>query len=175
MKIKAFEANQQYGERIATQGAALTMENTIMKPEWILIANSTHARLLEHQHGSPMVVLQSFENLLGRSKVKDLADDKLGRENSDRGFGGTTYQPRVDAKQKEHTRFARELADYLRQGALQGNFRSLLIFASSPFLGELKPELDANTARLVSATHDLDLTSFGLSELEQRIQRETAR
>jgi protein required for attachment to host cells len=146
-----------------------------MKPEWILIANSTHARLLEHQSGSPMAVLQSFENPQGRSKVTDLADDKMGRESSDRSFGGASYQPRVDAKQKTHTHFARELADYLGPQAQQGSFRSLVIFASSPFLGQLKSELDANTTRLVSATHDLDLTSFGLSELEQRIQREIAR
>ncbi len=145
-----------------------------MKPDWILIANATHARLLRRESGGLMVVLETFEHPEGRSKVSELADDKMGRENSDSSFGGSAYQPRVDAKQKEHARFACQLADHLEQQAQQGHFRSLVIFASSPFLGELKTELGATTARLLSATHDLDLTSFGLAELEQRVERERA-
>jgi protein required for attachment to host cells len=145
-----------------------------MKPEWILIANAAHARLLAREQGSPMVVLQSFEHPSSRGKVSELADDKMGRENSDRSFGGAAYQPRVDTKQKEHTRFARELAGHLEQQAQQGSFRSLAIFASNPFLGELKAELGTAAARLLSASHDLDLTSFGLTEVEQRIARESA-
>ena len=145
-----------------------------MKPDWILIANATHARLLRRESGGLMVVLETFEHPEGRSKVSELADDKMGRENSDSSFGGSAYQPRVDAKQKEHARFAGQLAGHLEQQAQQGSFRSLVIFASSPFLGELKTELGATTTRLLSATHDLDLTSFGLAELEQRVERELA-
>jgi protein required for attachment to host cells len=146
-----------------------------MKPDWILIANATHARLLRHERGSPMVILESFEHPESRSKISELADDKMGQEKSDRSFGGAAYQPKMDAKQKEHMRFARELADHLEQQAQQGSFRSLVIFASSPFLGELKAELGEATARLLPITHDLDLTSFGLTELEQRVQSELAR
>ena len=143
-----------------------------MKPDWILIANATHARLLRRENGGLMIVLETFDHPASRSKVSDLADDKMGREDSDTSFGGSAYQPRVDAKQKEHERFARQLADHLEQQALQGNFRSLAIFASSPFLGELKAELGDASARLLSSTHDVDLTSFGLTELEQRVAHE---
>ncbi|ABE45277.1 host attachment protein [Polaromonas sp. JS666] len=146
-----------------------------MKPEWILIANATHARLLLHERGSPMVVLKSFDHPQGRSKVSELADDRMGRENSDHGAGGTAYQPRMDAKHKENLRFARELADYLEPYAQQDSFRSLSIFASSPFLGELKTELGSATTRLLTYLQDLDLTSFGLSEVERRVAQEMAR
>ena len=145
-----------------------------MKPNWILIANATHARLLQHERGSPMVILESFEHLKSRSKISDLADDRAGHERMDSTFGGAAYPPRIDAKKKEHMRFARELADHLEQQAQQSSYRSLAIFASSPFLGELKTELGVATARLLSSTHDLDLTSFGLTELEQRVERELA-
>lgn len=143
-----------------------------MKPDWILIANASHARLLRREGGNLLVVLESFEHPESRSKVSELADDKMGREDSDSSFGGSAYQPRVDAKEKEHVRFARQLADHLERQAQLGNFRSLAIFASSPFLGELKAELGDATARLLSTTHDLDLTSFGLTELEQRVGHE---
>ena len=146
-----------------------------MKPEWILIANATHARLLSHDRGSPMVEIKSFEHPQGRSKVSELTDDKMGRENTDQGMGGTAYQPRMDARHKESVRFARELADYLEPYAQQDAFRSLAIFASSPFLGELQSELGPATTRLLTYLQDLDLTSFGLSEVERRIAQEMAR
>ena len=145
-----------------------------MKPNFILIANATHARLLQYERGSPMVILESFEHLKSRSKISDLADDRAGHESMDSTFGGAAYPPRINAKKKEHMRFARELADHLERQAQQGGYRSLVIFASSPFLGELKTELGSVTARLLSSTHDLDLTSFGLTELEQRVERELA-
>ena len=145
-----------------------------MKPNWILIANATHARLLSQERACPMVVLRSFEHPQGRSKISDLADDRAGHESTDRSYGGTTYQPHVDAKQKEHARFARELADYLEHEARRGSFHALAIFASNPFMGDLKAALGAAATRLLSGTHDVDLTSFGLAEVEQRIQHELA-
>ncbi len=146
-----------------------------MKSDWIMVANATQARLLGRERGGPMVVLQNFAHPQGRAKVSDLADGRAGQEKTDHDFSSAAFQPHVNAKQKEHTRFARELADYLEQQAQPGSFRSLAIFASSPFLGELKAQLGAATSRLLSGAHDLDLTSFDLGEMEQRIKRALAR
>jgi protein required for attachment to host cells len=145
-----------------------------MKPDLILIANASEARLLRLEHGNLLVLLESFEHPESRSKVSDLVDDKMGWETADRGFGGSAYQPPTDAKQKERKRFARELADHLEPQALKGSFRSLAIFASSPFLGELKAELGDATSRLLSSSHDLDLTSFALGELAPRVESKLA-
>jgi protein required for attachment to host cells len=128
-----------------------------MKPAWTLIANSTHARLLQQQQGEPMIALKSFEHAQGRSKVSELADDRMGHESADGSWGGTSFQPRVDAKRKQ-----------------QGRFASLVLFASSPFLGELKAALGDAARRLLAGTHDLDLTAVGLAELEKRIAHELA-
>lgn len=143
-----------------------------MKPDWILIANATRARLLQKEAGSPLVIIESFSHPQSRSMTSELGDDKAGQEGADRHFGGASYTPRLDAKEKEHLHFAHELSDYLEQQAQQGRFHSLTLFASSPFLGELKARLGTATARLVTATHDLDLTSVGLAELDQRMARE---
>ena len=51
-----------------------------MKPEWILIANATRARLLEREPGCPLVVIESFDHPLSRSKTSDLADDRAGHD-----------------------------------------------------------------------------------------------
>jgi protein required for attachment to host cells len=146
---------------------------TAMKPDWTVIANATRARLLQQEQGAPMVILESFIHPEGRGKVSELADDKAGQQKTDR-FGGAAYEPRVNAKRKEHTEFARELAHLLEQEAQLDHFRSLTIFASSPFLGELKAELGKATLRRLISTHEQDLTSLGLSELEERIAHELA-
>lgn len=145
-----------------------------MKPHWILIANATQARLLQQEDSGRLVILKSFSHSQGRSKISDLVDDRAGHENTDRSFGGTAYQPRTDPKKKEHERFARELAEDLERQAQRGSFESIAVFASSPFLGELKAELGAATRRLLSGTHNVDLTSVGPAELDRRVAHELA-
>ena len=145
-----------------------------MKPDWILIANATRARLLQQEPKDKVKELENFEHPQSRSKISELADDRAGHDKTDRTFGGVAYQPRLDAKQKEHQRFARELADYLEHQAQLGNFRSIEVFASSPFLGELKAELGAATTRLLAGTHDLDLTMVGKAELGRRLAQQMA-
>ena len=94
-----------------------------MKPDWILLANATRARLLQQERGARVTVLESFDHPQSRSKISELVDDRAGHESTDRSYGGTAYQPRIDAKQKEHQRFARELADFLERQAQQRQFR----------------------------------------------------
>jgi protein required for attachment to host cells len=146
----------------------------LMKPDWILIANATRARLLQMERNERVTELETFDHPQSRSKISDLVDDRAGHESTDRSYGGTSYQPRTDPKQKEHQRFAREIAEFLERQAHSGSYRSLAVFASSPFLGELKAELGAATTKLLSGTHDLDLTSVGPAELGRRIAREVA-
>lgn len=119
-----------------------------MKPDWTLIANATRARLLQQERGAPMVILESFIHPRGRGKL--------------------------DAREDVHTEFARELAHLLEQEAKLDHFRSLTIFASGPFLGEICDELGSATQTRMIGTHELDLTGFGPSELEERIAHELA-
>lgn len=145
-----------------------------MKPNWILIANASQARLLQQEEGCPIVVLKAFHHPASRQRSAVLGDDKAGKELSDRGFGGAAYEPRTDAQHKEFKHFAEELARELETAAQDHAFAALTVFASSPFLGVLKQELGEGTQRLLKNTHDVDLTSVGLAELEKRVQFEEA-
>ena len=145
-----------------------------MKPDLILIANAAQARLFRAAPGEPLVLVQSFEHQLSRAKAAELAPAPAGRGRSDHSSSGAGYPPRVDAKEKEHHRFARELAEHIEQRARQNDFKGLGIFASNPFLGTLKAELGSATARLLSCTHALDLTTVGEAELGARIRQELA-
>lgn len=145
-----------------------------MKADWILVANATRARVLQQDTKQRVTELASFEHPASRSKVSELVDDRSGLEHSDRSYGSAVYQPRVDAKQKEHQRFARQLAQYLEQQAQAGHYARIELFASNPFLGELKAELGSATMRLLGGTHDLDLTMVGKAELGRRIAQQLA-
>ncbi|MBG9390243.1 host attachment protein [Caenimonas aquaedulcis] len=140
-----------------------------MKPDWYLIANATHARVLGKDGGSPMYVAHAFNHEDSRKRTAELGDDKAGREASDQGFGGSAFEPRMDAHRKEHLRFAREIGQWLEEAARTGRFRSLTLFASNPFLGELKQALGTECARLLAGTHPTDLSAVGLAEAEARI------
>lgn len=145
------------------------------KPDWIVIANATRARILQRERGEPMSVVKTFNHPEGRGSVHDLVDDRAGHGRSDYSSSGSAYPPRIDAKRKEHERFACELAAFLERAGEQGAYRSLALLASSPFLGELRAELGQAAGKLVTVFHDVDLTAVGPAELEKRILRELAR
>ncbi len=128
------------------------MTDMTTHPDWILIANTTRARVLQ-QRGPVMEVLESFVHPAGRGQV---------------------MPPLLDARQKNYTRFAQELAQYLEAEARMGHFASLLILAPLPFLEELRGALGKFTARLVVGTVERDLTSWGLAELGRQVSRELA-
>ena len=146
----------------------------MMKPDLILIANATHARLLRRAPGTALALVHTFEHPQSRAKSSDLTSDSAGQQQTDRGAGSASYPPRLDAKAKEHLRFAQELASHLENEARHNRFHALCIIASSPFLGRLKAELGTAATRLLFATRDLDLTSVPLHELDGRITRELA-
>jgi protein required for attachment to host cells len=100
-----------------------------------------------------MVVLESFVHPAGRGRRTD---------------------PLLDARQKECTRFARELGHYLEHEASLGHFGSLAMFAPPSFLAELRAALGKATLRALAGTHEMDLASVGVAELERRVSHELA-
>ena len=141
-----------------------------MKRQWILLANASHARLLSRDSAAdPLVPLATMEHPESRLKGSELADDRPGHEDTDNSSGGNRFEPRSDVRRKEHQRFAREIAHRLDAGLAAGEFGALWLFASSPFLGELKAQLSDAVNKRVQHALDSDLTALGLAEIEQRL------
>ena len=142
-----------------------------MKPQWILAANASLARLFSRDSPTdPLVPLAIMEHPESRLKGSELANDRPGHEATDNNSGGNRYEPRSDVRRKEHQRFAREIARRLDAALVADEFSALWIFASSPFLGELKAQLSGAVDKRVQLALDSDLTSFGLAEIEQRLR-----
>jgi protein required for attachment to host cells len=141
-----------------------------MSTEMIVAANAARARLFRRGAvGEPLVEVVALVHPQSRQVGHDLAGDRMGHGEADRrGGGGTAYEPKTDVRRKEHEHFAREVAQRLKGGLHAGEFERWVLFASSPFLGEIKAVLDAELQRSLHAAIDLDLTSYGLSEVDER-------
>jgi protein required for attachment to host cells len=142
-----------------------------MKHDWILVANAARASLYAREApGEPLRLLQSLEHGQSRLRAGDLSSNQPGHENADqhRG-GGVSFEQHTEPRRKEHQRFAQQLAQRLSEGVYAGQCGGVTIFASAPFLGELRALLDERTQHVLRASVDSDLTACSTRELEQRL------
>jgi protein required for attachment to host cells len=144
-----------------------------MKPELILIAKSSEARLfLRSSDQEPLVPLAELTHSGSRQKISQLVDDRAGHGSSDRRPGGVSFAGRIDPKRKQHLQFADELCERIDAELAAGHCDRVAVFASCPFIGELKSRLSASARKALHAAVDADLTALPLEELERRVAEE---
>lgn len=140
-----------------------------MKPDLILIANSRIARLFTRASADePLVPLATLDQPDAHLKPSEAGGDRPGHGSSDSRPGGVAFEPRLDPQRKSDLKFAHAVSHRVDE-ALAGGCGRLVLFASNPFLGELKSVLSEGAARHLASAINLDLTSFGLDEVEHRI------
>lgn len=141
-----------------------------MKAELTLVANAGEAHFFarESRH-DPLMPLAMLKHDDSRSRGTELGTDRPGHGSSDRRPGGVTFEPRMDRRRKQHLIFASEIARRLDEELASGRYASVVLFASCPFIGELKGRLSPAAKRSLSAAVELDLTSFPVDELERRV------
>jgi protein required for attachment to host cells len=143
-----------------------------MKKNWLVIANASRARVLEeadepgaYTHVADLVHPQS------RMKGEQLNRDRPGHvEGVGHGLGSGAFLPRTDPREREHDRFARELASALNHGVAEGRCAGLVLVASDPFLGHLKSHLNVQSRKMLLRTVASDYTALRDDELAQRLR-----
>ena len=141
-----------------------------MKPTWIVIADGSRARLFEQvQPGERWRELRAWVNPTARLRTQSLAFDQMGRASKGHP-GATSFVPRTTPRQREHRRFAQELARHLDLGVRSGQCDGLVLIASNALLGEIRQALPAQAAKRVRWSAPLDLTSYTGRELEARVE-----
>jgi protein required for attachment to host cells len=128
-----------------------------MSATWILVADSSRAKLFSVDKAlAPLQEIEHFTHPQCRAKNRDLTSDRQGRSSDNL----RTMDYDVDPKRQEAITFAKELSERLRNGRHRGLFRKLYIAAAPSFLGMLRDKLDAQTAQLVAAEVNKDLTQL---------------
>jgi protein required for attachment to host cells len=147
----------------------------VMKNWWV-VANAARTRILE-ETGQPGVYAQRAEFEHPESRQKGMA---LGSEAPGHGQGGShspgsgAYAPRSDVREREHDRFAQQIADKLNEGIAAGQCAGLVLVASNPFLGLLKSHLSPQAHKAILRTVPHDFTALPADELARRLAAHAA-
>jgi protein required for attachment to host cells len=152
---------------MSTQHKSLQRRSAL---DWVVVANAARARIFERDDENQ--ALREIEDRVhapSRQKASELETDRPGKAH--KGEASTAFPPHTDPRQREHQRFAHELAQVLEEAALAQRVPGLVLLASNPFLGELKGELGETTRRLLKHSAPVDLTTYQHAELETRVTR----
>jgi protein required for attachment to host cells len=138
-------------------------------PLWILVADSSGARIFERKgRKAPLLELADWVHPEGRMLASEIENAPLGHSLA----GRTGLAPRIDIKHRERTEFARTLAQWLHDQLPANPTVELVLFAADPFLGELVGQLDKQVHHKVRATHAVDLTALSTMELTDKLNQE---
>jgi len=129
-----------------------------MNTTWILVAHRGGARLFENTGpGKGLTLVEDVANPDGRLKSGEINSDRPGRAFDKVGGGRHGMSTEQDPTERVAQRFAKELGERLTTGRVQNRYGKLLLVAEPRFLGELRNNLDAPTAAMVTGTLDKDL------------------
>lgn len=144
-----------------------------MKSDLILIANATHARLFsrESRHAR-LEPLATLEHPDSRLRASEWGSERPGHGSTDNRPGGVNFAPRIDPQKKKHQEFAHLVSQRLDGALHEEQYERVVLFSSCPFLGELRRQLSPKVKKMVTASHDVDLTAYEATELEQRVDKE---
>lgn len=136
---------------------------------WVVVANSSRARLFERRAGGgELAMLREFEHPESRAKGGDLASDRPGHTATDQGRR-TALMPDTEPKRVAQEQFARELGHMLDQGRVENRYSGLVLVASAPFLGILRAQLPDAVKTQVREAIDKDYTALSERELAAQL------
>lgn len=141
---------------------------------WLIVANAARARLFEYgDEAEGLTTLVDLVHTQSRQKGVALAADRPGHvEGQGHGLGSAAYVPRTDARDREHDRFAREVAAILNDAVAAGRCAGIVLVASNPFLGHLKSHLDTQATKALLRTVPSDFTTLSAAQIADRVHAE---
>jgi protein required for attachment to host cells len=142
-----------------------------MKQTWILIADSSRARIFTTDApSSPLEELEGFSHAESRLHDREITSDLPGKIQGGIG-GGHAFEQKTDPKKQEAINFAHSLAHHLEAGSNANQFEQLMIIADPSFLGLLRDELSEQVKKKLSFELDKDLTKHSVAEIQAHLPR----
>lgn len=137
-----------------------------MRTGWVLVADSTQARLLEY-HKDALQPVQQFEHPESRDQGRDLMGS---RPNQNQHVEQGHPEPQ-GLRDDESKRFAKELSTFLSTAHAQNRFRELVLVADPRFLGMLRSEIAKPVAGCVTSSIDKSAVRMKPAELAQLVAK----
>lgn len=128
---------------------------------WILIADGTQARVLEHHGpGKGLTTVKGLDWSIEPLQSKDIDSDRPGRGHSSGGSSRSSMEPKTDPAQHREAEFIRTVAQVLDRKVQEGAFDRLVIAAAPIALGNLRKAMSDHVKKAVVAELDKDLTNI---------------
>jgi protein required for attachment to host cells len=141
-----------------------------MSPMWIVVANSSMARILSTSGArEPLVELECLAHPGSRLPDRDLASDRLGSAQGIRRGTHGVMSPEVAPRDEEAIRFAEQIAGKLRHAHAAHEFDKLAIVASPRFLGLLRERMTPALRHAIAGTLDKDFATLPPEEIRARL------
>ena len=126
-----------------------------MKPTWILVADSSRARIFSAETpSSALIEINTLAHPQGRLHEQNLSSDLPGHDSDKSGAGRHGFQDETEPKEQKVIEFAKQISKHLDQARSSNQFKQLLIVAAPAFLGTLRNQLTDQTKKLVSIEMD---------------------
>lgn len=146
-----------------------------MDKTWILISDAKRARCFVREGGDHVLVEQADfvypYSTHSTGVAEGSGEHALTKGHGRTGHAGTQLEPHTDPHAKGRGSFARQLADYLNEGVSEHRCDSLVLIATSPMLGEIKPCLSDAADKILKRCVASDLTHYTGPELQARVDR----
>lgn len=124
----------------------------------VVVADGGRARIYGlEKKGLPMNELADLVHTPARMKGRELISDRPGRTIDCKGRGRHAKEESTSLKTREATKFAQQISAYIERARNDHAFTELVLIAAPEFLGTLRGNLGAISAKLVSREIDKDL------------------
>ena len=141
-----------------------------MSKTWVVAADSGRARIFESLHQqAPMVEIDALLHPEARLHDRDMASDAPDMSFDSHGQGRHGMGHKVDPKQQEALRFAKQVSDALHAGRTERRFDRLYLVAAPAFLGLLRDSLDDATRALIAGEVDKNIAAHSPEDIRQHL------
>ncbi len=141
------------------------------KRTWVMVADAARARFfLSDGHDVQPVDGATFENPAAHGFSRDLVSDKPGRSIESVGGAHHAQEPKHDPHRAAKAAFAKRVADYVEQSAVDDKFDDLVVVAPPQMLGDLRGALGKHAAARLVGTASKDLMKIPSGELKAHLQ-----
>ncbi|SFV30351.1 Protein required for attachment to host cells [Devosia crocina] len=137
---------------------------------WILIADGTQARVLEHNGpGKGLAAVKGLEWSIAPLQSQDIDTDRPGRSHSSVGPGRSAITPKTDPAEHREAEFVRSVAAELDRKAKEGAFDRIVIAAAPIALGHFRKNLSDHVKKAILAELDKDLTNLPTQNIDKHL------
>jgi protein required for attachment to host cells len=141
------------------------------KNTWILVADSTRARLLQKTEPSGYQDIGGVDFIGDSRRSIEINSDRPGRSFDSHGSGRHAMEPSTDPQELEKRRFAERLGAHLDDQCALKAFDQLVVIASPHMLGDLRDVFSDQVKERVVEEIDKDITKLSPVEMNSALER----